>query len=137
MSDKVPLKRLLKAQELARAGILFAPASFLTATIQELQAVCNGCGASGSRFRPPKRIYGTLIVYACIIHDWMYQKGFTHEDKQEADRAFHYNMDRLIKRDEYKWWKPTYLQYKRSTVYYLGVKYKGGPSFWANKLKSP
>tara|TARA_R110000851_G_scaffold168435_1_gene314297 strand:+ start:66 stop:479 length:414 start_codon:yes stop_codon:yes gene_type:complete len=136
MGYKIEARRLIKAQKLARAGILFAPASFLNASIDELTRVCNGCGAAGSRFRPPKRIYGTLIVYACIIHDWMYEKGFTNDDKEEADRSMHYNIQRLIDRDEHKWHKPTALQYKRAKVYYLGVKYGGGKAFWKGKNKS-
>ena len=137
MSDKVPLKRLLKAQELARAGILSAPASFLTASAEELEVVCNGCGSADSWFRPPKRIYGTLIIYACIIHDWMYEKGLVFEDKQEADRVFQNNMDRLIKRDAHKYWKPTRAQHVRALFYYQMVVWFGATSFWENKLKSP
>ena len=126
-------EELIKAQELAVAGVLFAPTSFKLASIEELLRVCNGCGAADSWFRPPKRIYGTLIVYACIIHDWMYEKGLTDEDKQEADRSFLNNLNRLITRDSHKWHKPTYLQRKRAKVYYTGVKYGGGEAFWAGK----
>jgi len=54
---------LLKAQELAQQGVLYAPASFLLATHEQLRSNCNGCGAADSWFRPPKRIYGTLIVH--------------------------------------------------------------------------
>lgn len=124
---------LLKAQELARQGVLFAPASFLNASVEELVRVCDGCGGSGSKIRPPKTIYGTLIVYSCIIHDWMYEKGFTNEDKEEADRAFLNNMNRLITRDSHKWYKPTYLQRRRAIKYYLATKYLGAEYFWAGK----
>ena len=131
MSDR--LKRLLKAQELARAGVLYAPASFLTATEQQLLEVCNGCGAAGSWFRPPKRIYGTLIVYACHIHDWMYDSGSTNEDRDEADRTMCNNMMRLIDRDADKWHKPTFLQRRRALKYYWAVHNFGGSAFWAGK----
>lgn len=128
-------KDILKAQQLARSGVLFAPASFLNASVDELLAICNGCGAADSWFRPPKRIYGTLIVYACIIHDFMYEKGYTNEDKEEADRVFLHNMNRLITRDSEKWYKPTFLQRRRARIYYKGVKYGGGEAFWAGKTK--
>ena len=127
------VKELLKAQELAQSGVLYAPVSFLTATLDELLDVCNGCGAADSWFRPPKRIYGTLIVYACIIHDWQYHFGFTNEDKEEADRVFLNNNFRLIDRDSHKWYKPTFAQRRRALKYYEAVKYKGGPAFWAGK----
>jgi len=126
-------EELLKAQQLAISGVLYAPAAFKSATIEELLRVCNGCGASGSWFRPPKRIYGTLIVFACIIHDWMYEFGLTNEDKDKADRSMLHNMNRLITMDSFKWWKPTRLQRVRAKTYYKGVKYGGGEAFWAGK----
>lgn len=127
------LKSLIEAQELARAGVLYAPASFLNATPNQLMEVCNGCGAAGSWFRPPKRIYGTLIVYACHIHDWMYSFGKTLEDKEEADRVMNNNMNRLITRDSHKCYKPTFLQRRRARKYYLAVKHFGAEAFWAGK----
>lgn len=126
-------KELLEAQRLARVGALYAPASFKNATLDQLLDVCNGCGAAGSWFRPPKRMYGTLIVYACIIHDWQYGFGTTHEDREEADRIFHNNMNRLITRDSVKWYKPTRLQRIRAYTYYVAVKRHGGEAFWAGK----
>ena len=126
-------KHLLEAQRLARADILSAPASFLMATEDRLQEICNGCGAADSWFRPPERIYGTLIVYACIIHDRMYEEGRTIEDKEEADSTFLNNMIRLIERDRSKWYKPTALQLRRAKTYFKGVDYFGGPAFWAGK----
>lgn len=127
------LKSLIRAQELARAGVLYAPASFLNATPNQLMEICNGCGASGSWFRPPKRIYGTLIVYACHIHDWMYNFGKTVEDKDESDRTMLNNINRLIDRDSSKWYKPTFLQHRRALKYYYAVKNFGGSAYWAGK----
>lgn len=128
-------KDIAKAQELARSGVLFAPAAFLNASVDELLEICNGCGAADSWFRPPKRIYGTLIVYACIIHDFMYEKGFAIEDKDEADRVFCNNMNRLITIDSVKWYKPTFLQRRRALKYYYAVRQFGGEAFWAGKTK--
>ncbi len=124
---------LIRAQELARSGFLYAPASFKVATLEQLKKACDGCGARGSWFRLPKRMYGTLIVFACIIHDWMYWKGLTIEDKKEADRVMQNNTDRLIEEDEGKWYKPSRLQYLRSRIYYLGVSWFGGRAFWKGK----
>ena len=128
------MKELLAAQQLAIAGVLFAPVSFKNASKEDLLKYCNGCGADKSWFRPPKRIYGTLIVYACIIHDWQYSFGITNEDKEEADRIFKHNMLRLITRDSHKWYKPTKLQRIRANTYYVAVKRYGGEAFWAGKV---
>lgn len=127
------MNSLLEAQRLARAGVLYAPASFLLATPEQLKEVCNGCGAAGSWFRPPSTIYGTSVVFACHIHDWMYNEGSSIEDKQEADRAMLNNMHRLIRRDARKWYKPTAMQHRRAVKYYMAVKYCGGSAFWAGK----
>lgn len=125
---------ILSTIEVARAGVVSAPASFLNANIHDLNEVCNGCGAAGSWFRPPKRIYGTLIVHACNIHDWRYYEGRTIEDKHEADREFHNNLLRIIDRDcAKKRYKPRWLMGRRARKYYLAVKEFGGPSFWAGK----
>ena len=125
--------QLLTSQQLAQMGVLCAPNSFKLASVVELSETCNGCGASGSWFRPPSTIYGTLIVYACHIHDWMYSQGKTNEDRDEADRTMLNNMSRLIDKDAHLWYKPTYLQHKRAYSYYLAVHKFGGPAFWAGK----
>ena len=125
--------KLLAAQALAIQGIIYAPASFLLASPQQLEWVCNGCGAADSWFRPPPKVYGTDIVAACIVHDWMYGHGCTIEDKEEADRTFFNNMIRLVERDRVKWYKPTSLQHRRVYKYYKAVDLFGGPAFWAGK----
>lgn len=127
------VKTLLKAQALAIDGTLYAPKEFVEATLDELLDICNGCGAADSWFRPPRRIYGTLIVYACHIHDWMYNYGKVKEDKDEADRVMENNINRLITIDSEKWYKPTFLQRRRAKKYYLAVKHFGGEAFWAGK----
>lgn len=124
---------LKKAQELAIVNVLYAPSSFKKASLEYIKEVCNGCGAKDSWFRPPRRIYGTLIIYACHIHDWMYSRGYTIEDKDEADRVFLNNLNRLIERDKNKWYKPTFLQHRRALKYYYAVKHFGGSAFWKDK----
>ena len=126
-------KDLQKAQEYAVTGVLYAPVGFKLATIKELKEICNGCGSAGSWFRPPAKIYGTKILSCCNIHDFMYNNGRTIEDKEEADRVFHNNMNRLITRDKHKFYKPTWLQRRRALKYYMAVKHFGGEAFWAGK----
>ena len=128
------MTKLLKTLELAQAGVLYAPASFLTANYDQLLDVCNGCGAANAKFDfVPDRIYGTYIGHACNIHDWMYDNGRTIEDKEEADRVFLNNTYRLIERDKHKWYKPTWLQRIRAREYYQAVKMFGGSAYWAGK----
>lgn len=124
------IKSLIKAQELSRAGVLFAPASFKTATAEQLKSTCNGCGAAGSWFRPPHTIYGTEIIYACHIHDWMYSYGRVVEDKDEADRSMLNNMNRLIERQG-GWLQK--IKHWRAYKYYLAVHRFGGSAFWKGK----
>jgi len=125
---------LMESQRLARAGQLFAPASFKSAPMSQLKDICNGCGAANAKFDfVPDRVYGTYIGYSCNIHDWMYNEGRSIEDKEEADRVFLNNLYRLIERDKHKWYKPTWLQRRRALKYYKAVKYFGGSAFWAGK----
>lgn len=126
-------RRLKRTLELVLAGKLHAPESFKTASIYELELVCNGCGAANAKFDfVPDRIYGTYIGEACDIHDWMYDEGLTIEDKDKDDRVFVNNIYRLIKMRD-KWYKPTALMRIRAKEYYLLVKYLGGSAFWAGK----
>ena len=128
------MNKLSKCLGLAQIGLLYAPASFLNASIKELELVCNGCGAANAKFDfVPDRIYGTYIGHACTIHDWMYNEGRSIEDKDEADRVFLNNIYRLIEIDKKKWYKPTRLQRIRAKGYYNGVKYFGGSAFFKGK----
>ena len=126
--------RVEVAQSIARMGVLYAPASFLTASVDTLKGICNGCGAAGAKFDYiPDRIYGTDISAACHIHDYMYHTGRTLEDKDEADRVYLNNMVRLIERDSHKWYKPTMLQRRRALKYYEAVSLFGGSAYWKGK----
>ena len=125
-------KEIFEAQKLAIVGVLYAQASFKNSPLDRLADICNGCGAAGSWFRPPAKIWGTSIIEACIIHDYDYYAGVTYEDKEEADRVFLNNMLRLIDKRT-RWYKPTKFQRWRAKRYYQAVKYYGGAAFWGNK----
>lgn len=127
------ISRLLKAQELAGAGTILAPVSFIKAPITKLLKVCNGCGAANSRFDyVPDIIVGTYVGYACFIHDWQYEEGKTKEDKREADRIFKKNLLVLIKLESTSIIVIS-LRYILCNIYYLGVKHLGYKSFWRGK----
>lgn len=109
---------------------LFEPESYSLATCEEKQQICNGCGAANSKFDfVPDKIYGLLITPACNIHDWMYHKGKTIEDKEQADRVFLNNMLRIIEASKY--FKG--LKRRRALKYYEAVTCLGGPAYWSGK----
>ena len=110
---------------------LYAPTSYTDASNDEREKVVNGCGAAGSKFDfVPDTILGLNVSCCCHIHDWMYDKGATLEDKKEADRVFLNNVLRVIE-DKGGWFK----RWRRRIAYgyYIAVKKFGGPAYWANK----
>ena len=112
---------------------LYEPYSYTTATCHEKKKVCNGCGSAKAKFDfVPDSIYGLKITPACNIHDWMYHKGKTIEDKQEADRVFLNNLLRLIEAQSNRLMKP--LRRRRALKYYEAVVLMGGPAFWDGKI---
>jgi hypothetical protein len=129
------MSKLLETQELAIAGVVDAPASFKSASLHELERVCNGCGAANAKFDfVPDKIWGTYVGHACNIHDWDYEFGVDNEDKEIADRRMRNNLLRLIRRDcKKKWYKPKAAMELRAQFYYKMVCWRGGPSFWSGK----
>ena len=129
MQDGTPQE----AQELAGAGVLSAPASFLNATEIQLENTCNGCGAANAKFDfVPDSIWLLYIGHACHIHDWMYNEGRSIEDKQEADRTFLNNICRIIEKDT-SWWRSKNKMRKIGYGYWWAVDKFGGSAFWAGK----
>ena len=113
---------------------LWCPQSFALATADEIALVTNGCGSSSARFDyVPDTLYGLSIKRACIVHDWEYFVGATHEDKQIADRRFLDNMLLLI--DAGSAWQHTrWLRHRRAVKYYQAVRLGGGSAFWGGKM---
>ena len=111
---------------------LFEPQSYKDAPPAEIRLICNGCGAANAKFDfVPDRIYRLKIGAACEIHDWMYHKGVTIQDKQEADRVFLNNLLRIIEAESNRFMKP--LRRRRALKYYSAVVDFGGPAYWSNK----
>lgn len=130
---KWPKGTIEQSQALAISDVLYAPASFKLASKEELQETCNGCGPSGWKLDlVPDNIWLLYIGDACNIHDWMYSKGRTIEDKEGADRVFLNNLIRIIDRDKSRWRDKRKMKDK-AYGYYLAVKKFGGPAFWRNK----
>lgn len=122
-----------EAQQLAKAGVIYAPAGFLLASDDELNEICNGCGAANAKFDfVPDSIWFLYIGHACHIHDYMYHYGKTPEDKDEADRVFLNNLCRIIDKDK-SWWRSKNKMRRIAYGYYWSVSKLGGPAFWAGK----
>lgn len=117
---------------------LYIPESYGQATAEERRATIGrgGCGAGegwGDKL-VPDTIYGLSMLDACKIHDWMYAKGKTQEDKEEADRVFLNNMLRIIDYHTLNSWLK-WLRKRRAYKYYDSVDHFGGPAFWNEKNK--
>lgn len=107
--------------------------SYLKASPELRDAICNGCGPAAAKFDfVPDSMYGLSISEVCDIHDWDYHEGKTIEDKQLADRRMHNNLLRRIN------FEPSnflirWLRQRRAKLYYLAVKWRGGPAYWEGK----
>lgn len=123
----LPLKALLL---IGKLGLKVIP-SYDSASGYDKRAICNGCGAGGWKFDIiPDNILGLKIKEACDAHDWMYHFGLTLEDKETADDAFLWNLNRLIDKGN------IFLRYFRRKIalgYYEGVKFFGERAFLADK----
>ena len=72
---------------------LIVPTSYLYAHPDEIEENTGGCGPGGlGDWLVPDNILGENIRPACKIHDWMYYKGITEEDRFIADSIFLQNM---------------------------------------------
>lgn len=115
---------------------LFAPEKYWKLSDCERSKVCNGCGTKGlGGLLVPDTLWGLSIEEACDIHDYMYSRGATIADKEEADRTFLNNMVRIIQEDGTGAWPVKQLRLRRAKTYYEAVRIFGGPAFWANKNK--
>lgn len=109
---------------------LFKPVSYDDASNLKRGSVCNGCGTKGlGGWFIPNTLWGLSIEECCNIHDWMYYKGSTLGNKEEADRVFLNNMLRVIAGGS-RWLRG--VRRVRARNYYRAVKYFGGPAFWGS-----
>lgn len=112
---------------------LYAPDDYIKASKKVRARAVNGCGTAGWKGAIiPETFYGLKITAACNIHDWMYLKGQTAADKEEADRVFLNNLLRIIDA-ETRWGWLKWLRRRRALKYYHAVRIAGGPAFWDGK----
>ena len=108
---------------------LYAPKGYWELTQKQKSAICNGCGAKGSKinFLIPQGKFKE----ACNIHDYMYAVGKTDEDKRVADRVFINNLNRIVEAS-HPLIKP--IRKIAARAYYKAVAEFGDEAFWKNKV---
>lgn len=109
---------------------IYAPKDFLEATCEEKRKICNGCGAKGGT-KFPDTMWGLLIVLACNIHDWSWDKSKTKGDLIFSNAIFLYNLTAIIINGSN--WIMLLPRISRATKYYLGVVLKGTKSYQKEK----
>jgi len=110
---------------------LFAPAKYWVLTDERKRGICNGCGPKGILgWFIPNTMWLLNVRDACDIHDFMYEVGKTQADKEEADRVFLNNLNRLINAGS---WCLRIPRRRRALTYYHFVHHHGGSHFWDGK----
>lgn len=128
-----PLHHLANPLTTAKIVDLWCPEAYRDLPKATLKKITNGCGTGGwLAALVPDTIYGLNITAACNIHDYMYSRGRTQNDKVEADRVMLNNLQRIIQaKTKYRWLRK--LRTIRAYLYYLAVHLAGGPAFWYGK----
>jgi len=111
--------------------MIYQPKTYMNATKEEIDKVCNGCGADGG-IKVPSTMYAVSIIEACMIHDWMYKYGTTLGDKIYADYIFLTNMISIISKQS-KSSILKYLRMRRALKYYYAVLEHGHKAYWYEK----
>lgn len=112
---------------------LYAPLSYWTATQEELEEICNGCGAKGG-IKVPDSMWGLIIKECCQIHDWMFAKGLTYADFLFANAVFIMNLSIVIVSKSNKFLAA--LRLAMATKYFIAVQALGEDAFWVNKKRN-
>ena len=113
---------------------LFAPAEYWRLPESERAKLRCGPGRGVLEKLVPETVYLLTITPACAIHDFMYKIGETDQDKVDADDVFLNNMIRIIEANTTNK-QILCLRLRRVRIYYMAVKFFGGPAFWKDKNK--
>ena len=110
---------------------MIIPESFDHATDQEIEANTNGCGPEGwLNLVVPDEFFGVDVRFACQIHDWMYYKGRSWEDKIRADIVFLHNLLTIALEDYYEVSDYSRVQrIRRCYTYFRAVERYGSYAF--------
>jgi len=121
---------------------LYAPDEYWELTEEQLEELTGGCGPGHiGDYLVPDKLYGVInIKPACRIHDYMYAVGLTEEDKEEADKVFLDNMQRITLWETAGWFDDEERQekvreecFRQADTYHMMVSTFGGRAFWKGK----
>ena len=106
---------------------LFKPKGYSALSAGEKHKICNGCGSKSLGWLVPDSIWGLNITDVCNIHDYMYSRGTTLQDKEYADRIFLNNLVRKIESGSklLRW-----LRRRRALKMHWAVDKFGEAAFW-------
>lgn len=110
---------------------LYIPISFMEASKEEKAKICNGCGAKDG-MKVPGTVWFLSIVFACQVHDWMFEKGQTLGDYYFSNIMFFWNMTAIVINGSN--WFTMLPRMERVLKYFIAVMTKyGKKAFWADK----
>lgn len=112
---------------------LYIPNTYINASLEMKESVCNGCGAKGG-IKVPNRFFGLCVKEACNIHDWMFFEGKTQADFIFSNSMFLVNLVVLIVNNSNSLTKVIRLFFAFN--YFLAVTLKGQEIFWKGKEKN-
>lgn len=99
-------------------------------TKRQRKFICNGCGGKGGFVNPPEFLFHA----SCNHHDFLYWRGGTEEDRENADNAFYDFMKKDIA--EAKWYKRTYYSVLAFTYFKAVRKFGEEFFFYASRCKN-
>ena len=116
------------------------PVAYADLTESQVSEICNGCGASKSKFRPP---HYRLFKHQCCPHDYDYAVGGNWWDKVKADWRLRSRIRGRVKAvdimalrdnlylddDLFPDFMIRQIYYRWADGYFLGVMFGGNPSF--------
>lgn len=116
------------------------PVAYSELTEAQINAFCNGCGASKGKFRPP---HYRLFKHECCPHDYDYAVGGGWWDKIKADWRLRSRIRAKVKRVDIQAlrdnlyledsiffdWMIRQIYYRWADGYFLGVTVGGRTSF--------
>ena len=122
------------------------PVKYSELTEDMINEICNGCGASKSKFRPP---HYRLFKHACCPHDYDYAVGGSWWDKIKADWRLRSRIRAKVKKvdiaalrnnlylddDTFPDFAIRQIYYRWADGYFLGVVCGGNSNFRFDRQK--
>jgi len=116
------------SEKLTENNGLVAPDSYWLLSDEERYELLNGCGPGVLSGVVPSQVLGANLKPACDIHDYIYAKPETVNDRSEADKMFLKNMTTITDR-EVSFLPHRILAKVATSIYYFAVRLLGGRLF--------